>query len=281
MNLAGRRILLTGAGGGIGQALAAAFVDAGAHVLLAGRDVSTLQRAAAALSQDSERTLAVACDLTKAADRTRLCAIASSWQGGVDLLVNNAGVPAFALLQEMEPDELEGALSVNLMAPIDLCRQLLPHLGGKPQAHIVNIGSVLGSIGLAANSVYSAAKFGLRGFSEALRRELAGTSIRVHYFAPRATRTALNSTAVDELNALLGNEVDDPRTVAAQIVRELQKDRAEYVIGWPEKFFARVNGLVPRIVDRVLFRQLSTIHRHAQRARSANVDPDTRHRRFG
>ncbi|MDY6949446.1 MAG: SDR family NAD(P)-dependent oxidoreductase [Pseudomonadota bacterium] len=143
------------------------------------------------------------------------------------------------------------------------------------QAHIVNIGSVLGTIGFAGNSVYCATKFGLRGFSEALRRELADTGIKVHYFAPRATRTAFNSDLVDDMNDALGNASDEPADVARSIVRALQADRLEYVIGWPEKFFARLNALLPRLVDMALRPKLPTIRKFAMRSVApARTTPD-------
>ena len=264
MNLAGKRVLITGAGGGIGSALVARIYNEGASVLLTGRDDIQLRRIIATLGLNEERASYLVADLARAADRTRLCAKATSWGNGIDVLINNAGVADFGLLGDRATVDIDHAVAVNLLAPMDLCRALLPYLRQKPAAHIVNIGSVLGSIGVAGSSIYCATKFGLRGFSEALRRETADTDVRVHYFAPRATRTALNSHAVDELNAALGNAMDDADAVAAQIVALLQASRAEGVLGWPEKFFARINALWPGVVDRALRKQLPAIQRFAQ-----------------
>lgn len=270
MNLQDKRVLITGAGGGIGRGLVTALLDAGAQVLLSGRHHGTLQNV---VQHHSERARAAvfSADLSKASDRASLCDHAARWRGGIDVLVNNAAINDFSMLMSQSAETLDAAIATNLVAPIDLCRRLLPCLERSEAAHIVNVGSVFGSIGFAGNSVYCATKFGLRGFSEALRRELAHTNIRVHYFAPRATRTAFNSDLVNDLNAALGNASDDPAQVAAHIVSALQADKLECVIGWPEKFFARLNGLLPRLVDRALAQKLATIRDFANRSTSART----------
>jgi short-subunit dehydrogenase len=265
MNLQNTRVLITGAGGGIGRALVATLLDEGAHVLLSGRDHEALSKVVQGHAE-RERAAVFTADLTQASDRARLCDFASRWRGGIDMLINNAAVNDFALLTSQSAESLDLAIATNLVAPIDLCRRLAPCLERSEAAHIVNIGSVFGSIGFAGNSVYCATKFGLRGFSEALRRELANTGIRVHYFAPRATRTAFNSDLVNDMNAALGNASDDPAEVAGSIVRALRADRLECVIGWPEKFFARFNALLPRLVDAALLQKLATIREFANRS---------------
>lgn len=273
MNLQDTRVLVTGASGGIGRALVGALLDEGAQVLLSGRDHEALSTVVQHHAERG-RTAVFAADLTDESHRARLCEFAARWHGGIDILINNAAISDFALLSSQPAESLDAAIATNLVAPIDLCRRLASCLARSEQAHIVNIGSVFGTIGFAGNSVYCATKFGLRGFSEALRRELADTSIKVHYFAPRATRTAFNSDLVDDLNDALGNATDDPTQVAQNIVRALQADRLEYVIGWPEKFFARLNALLPRLVDMALRPKLRTIRDFAARsaapARSAS-----------
>lgn len=268
MNLQDTRVLVTGAGGGIGRALVAALLDEGAEVLLSGRDHEALSK----IVQDPAargRTAVFAADLIRSSERARLCDFASRWRGGINILVNNAAINDFSLLASQPSDSLDAAIATNLIAPIDLCRRLASCLENESEAHIVNIGSVFGSIGFAGNSVYCATKFGLRGFSEALRRELADTHVRVHYFAPRATRTAFNSDLVSDMNDALGNASDDPIDVARSIVRALRADQVECVIGWPEKLFARLNALLPRVVDAALRQKLPTIRDFANRSTAA------------
>lgn len=264
MKLATARVLLTGAAGGIGGTIAAELLARGAEVLLVDMNAAALERLLdGPLATFRDRAEVFAGNLTRADDRTRLAEHARHWRGGVNVLVNNAGVSHFRLLDSQPADEIDLALAVNLQAPIHLCRLLLPHLRRQPEAHILNTGSVFGGIGYAAYSVYSATKFGMRGFSEALRRELADTTVKVHYLAPRATRTGINTAAVERLNAELGVAMDPPLAVARAACAMLEADRPEAVVGWPEKFFVRLNALFPRLVDGALRKQLPVIRRHA------------------
>ncbi len=272
MKLSGSRILITGAGGGIGRALVAELLAQGADVLLTGRTAATLQNALDAAGASPERASFVVADITDALERERLCELARQWHGGIDVLINNAGISPFGLLQDASPGAAEQSFLTNVIAPIELCRSLLPHLKQQGAAQIVNIGSALGSIGLAGNTIYCATKFGLRGFSEALRRELGDTNVDVRHFAPRATRTAINSPAAIATNEALGIAMDDPADVARQIVALMQSRRRTAVLGWPEKVFARINALWPSLVDRAVASQLPIVNREARaKARSRSV----------
>jgi short-subunit dehydrogenase len=130
---------------------------------------------------------------------------------------------------------------------------------------------VFGSLGYPGYVAYSASKFAIRGFTEALRRELSSTTVKVHYLAPRATRTPINSSAIERMNAKLGVAMDSPETVARAAVSLLETGRPSAVVGWPEKFFVRLNALFPRVVDRAVSQQLPTIEHYAQRR---NAEPE-------
>ena len=263
MKLAGARVLITGGAGGIGRALARELLEAGASVLLVGRSAAALADAARTIGGDGTRVGTLVADLTSAADRLRLVACASTWNGGIDVLVNNAGVSHFGLYGDAAPESIEQTLAVNLLAPMLLVRSLLPTLAQRPQAAIVNVGSVFGAIGYPGNATYSAAKFGLRGFSEALRRELTGGTVRVLHVAPRTTRTAINSRAVEALNLELGVAADAPETVAAWIRERIELELADGTLGWPERLFVKLNALLPCLVDGALRKQLPAIRRYA------------------
>jgi len=129
----------------------------------------------------------------------------------------------------------------------------------RPQGQIVNIGSIFGSIGYPGSTVYCASKFGIRGFSEALNRELMDTNVKVRYFAPRATKTAINNEQVVAMNNALGTKMDSADYVANEFVAFLQSANLRQYLGWPEKLFVRVNSLIPNIVDKSIFKQLPII----------------------
>jgi short-subunit dehydrogenase len=121
----------------------------------------------------------------------------------------------------------------------------------------------MGYLGYPGHAAYCASKFALRGFTEALRRELADAPVRVLYLAPRATRTAMNGAAVYALNAELGVAMDEPAAVARELLALLRASSRERLLGMPERLFARLNQLLPGLVDRALRRQLPIIRRHA------------------
>lgn len=261
MQLKQARILLTGASGGLGCVLARRLAEAGAALLLTGRDAGGL--AAIDLPASCEYQLLQA-DLTQ--DAGIADAVQAARAFGVNALINNAGVASFGLLEQQEWATVERILATNLNAPIRLTQALLPWLTQQSEAAVVNVGSAFGSIPFAGFAAYSAAKAGLRGFSQALRRELADTSVRVIHVAPRAIDTPINPPAVRALNQALGSATDSPEKVAAHIVEMLAGDIAESHIGFPERLFARLNGFAPGLVDQGLRGKLATIKKHAGQA---------------
>ena len=263
MNLTDARIVLTGAAGGIGSVTAAWLAQAGATLVLTDLKQEPLERLATSL-EPSAVLETVTADVTSEEGRASLAAAARAHDANV--LVNAAGINPFGLFAEQTEREIALAFSINTLAPLLLCHALLPVLLERPSAHIVNVGSTFGSIGFPGFAAYSASKFAVRGFSEALRRELADTPVRVHYVAPRATRTALATDRVRALNAELGVGMDTPQTVAAAIVRTLRDERREMLLGAPERLFAKLNALAPSLVDRSLRRQLAIVRRHASTA---------------
>jgi short-subunit dehydrogenase len=259
MNLASARALVTGASGGIGAAIVREIVARGGSALLTGRDERVLQALAREVDPGGESIDVHCADIVVPGERHRLEARARSWLGGVNVLINNAGVAAAGMFAEAGAEDVERAFDVNVIAAMHLSRALLPHLLRQPGAHIVNVGSVLGAIGYPGQAIYCATKFAVRGFTEALRRELSDTSVRVHYIAPRATRTRFNPATVDALNARLKVSVDTPERVAAQVCRMLEREQATASLGWPEKLFIRINDVAPWLVDRSLAGQLPVI----------------------
>jgi short-subunit dehydrogenase len=175
LQLSGTRVLITGATGGIGQALARDFAGAGASVVLSGRRAELL----GPLAQELAGT-ALPADLAESEDVTRLAAEA----GAVDVLVANAGLPASGLLTELTQAQIDAMLDVNLRAPIALTHALLPAMVERGRGHVVLMSSLSGKAAAPASSIYSATKFGLRGFALALRQDLRGTGVGVSVVLP-------------------------------------------------------------------------------------------------
>ncbi|CAI8713512.1 3-oxoacyl-(acyl-carrier-protein) reductase FabG [Pseudomonas sp. IT-P74] len=269
MRLSEARVVLTGASGGIGLAIATALCASGAQVLAVARHREPL----VPLLELYPRNLCwVRADLTLLTDRREVLARAQSI-GGINLLINAAGVNHFAMLEQLDDSEINSMLAVNISAPMCLTKLMLPLLKQADSAMVVNVGSTYGSIGYPGYASYCATKFALRGFSEALRRELADTRVSVLYVAPRATRTSMNSPAAQALNDALKTNVDDPQTVAAAVIHAIAGERRDLYLGWPERFFVRLNSLLPHLVDRGLRKQLPLIRRLSQKTDQENLEP--------
>jgi short-subunit dehydrogenase len=236
MKLADARVLLTGASGGIGRRAADALQRRGAAVLGVGR-----------ASAGPEPLPWLQADLSRPEGIAAVAAAAARWQANV--VVMAAGVPAFGALADQSPATMRWVIEINLVAPILLAQALLPHLLAQRKSQLVFVGSAVGRIGLPGFSVYGASKGGLHLFAEALRRELAGSSLRVQTLGPRSTRTAFNGSDVDRFNAATGTATDSPQVVAAALAELIEGEHAERFIGHPERLAVRLNGALGAWMD--------------------------------
>jgi len=157
--------------------------------------------------------------------------------------------------------------NINTLAPMALTHAVLPHMLDKRFGRIVNVGSIFGSIGFPCFASYSASKYALRGFSEALRRELAGTGVGVTYVAPRFTRTPFNNAVVSRMADALKMNQDDPESVAADVIATIEANGTDRYLGWPEKLFVRINAIFPRLVDGSLMKQVDQMRPFASESR--------------
>jgi short-subunit dehydrogenase len=262
--------VVTGAAGGIGRAIVRQLAPRCDSMILVGRDASSPAAVALSAGATGTRVRAVTADLATREGQQAVQDAAEA-AGGIDLLVNNAGASEFAWLVDQDDAVLERIVRVNVLVPMQLTRRLLPLLLAQPAATVVNVGSIFGYLGYPGHAAYCASKFALRGLSEALRRELADGPVRVLYLAPRATRTDMNSAATCALNAELGVRMDPPESVAAALVALLDKPVPERLLGMPERLFALLNRIMPRMLDHALRRQLPVIRRHARKDRPQPV----------
>lgn len=258
MLLNNKTLLLTGATGGIGEAVARELADKGVRLLLTARSTSGLAQLRDSLPPESVVGV-VSADLTKASQRHKVVEAAAAH--AVDGLVNVSGANQLARFAEQNEAALESLVTLNLLAPMHLTRSLLPMLQKTGDGLVVNLGSTFGAIGHAGYVGYCASKFGLRGFSQALQREVAGDGVHVLYMGPRTTATKMNSQAARWLNGALGNKADTPEWVARQLVKAIERHKTLVHLGWPERFFVLLNQLMPSVVDLAMHRQAGVVDR--------------------
>lgn len=267
MELKNKTVVLTGASGGIGKAIARELDKEGASLLLVGRDPQKLYALNAELNN---RHTIICADLTTTEGRKSLFSVYQKTKLDIDVLINNAGVSQLDMLEAQK--NIEKMIAINLTVPIQICQLFLPMLKRRTESMIVNVGSTFGSIGYPGFSVYCGSKFGLRGFTQALARELDDSSVDVVYIAPRATNTDINDDRVVAMNKELGNAMDDVAVVAKKIVDAVRKNRSsEIYLGWPEKLFIKINAILPSLVSKSLQKNFPVIARYCQNKVSLDV----------
>jgi len=259
-------VVLTGACGGIGQLLARQLAAAGASLFLCGGDeaaLKALQVELRAKARAGQTIDARALNLTSDTELDEWLTSIEQSPRAVNVLVNNAGICKFEMFDKLSDRDIELMMTLNSIVPMKLTRRLLPQLKQQPAARVVNIASTFGAIGFPGYSVYSASKYAIRGFSQALERELSDTRVRIGCILPRATRTAINSDRVVEMNRRLNVAMDPPEQVAAAVLKFICSDRAELALGWPEKLLVRLNSVFPSLVGNAISKKLPLIKQYA------------------
>ena len=265
MNLASKRILLTGATGGIGQYIAMLLAEKGASLALVGRDISKLDALKTCIENVGGKAVYIQADFDVAGTAQRVADEARQKLGDIDILINNAGVLDFILFQDQSEARIAQMINTNVTAPIQLARAVIPTFLAKNQGHFLFIGSIFGSLGFPHFSTYCASKFAVHGFSQALRRELVDTNIGVTYVAPRGIKTPMNDAKTVAMWEKSGNQMDAPEEVAQIVVNALEKEKQEVFIGQPQSFFAWLNGVLPKAVNMGLKKQTALAAPFAKR----------------
>lgn len=255
-------VLVLGAAGGIGQAVCQILKPEVNQLFLNGRSAGRLSAHAGQLGLESEQLCA---DMGTEQGRSAIAEFVA--RNSVDVVINLIGKSQFVSFTEQTPEAVSEIINTNLTAPVLLTQSLLKIFSQRGSGQIIHVGSALGAIGLPGYASYSASKFGLRGFCEALGRELGESAVQVRYFAPRATATSINSDSVVALNRELGNRTDSPEYVAQALMAFIDSRRAEQQLGWPERLFVRVNGAAPQIVSSSIKKQLPIYRKYLEETR--------------
>jgi short-subunit dehydrogenase len=232
-------VLVTGATGGIGQAISRAFSERGANLILTGRRGDVLERLAGELG-----ARAIPCDL---ADRDQLGRLAAE-SSPVDVLIANAALPASGVLTELTQEQIDRMLEVNLAAPIVLARSLAPGMIERRRGHMVFISSLAGKAASPASSIYSATKFGLRGFALGLREDLRPHGVGVSVVLPGFISDAGLFADAGDIKLPPGIRTRTPEQVAAAVTHVIERNRAEaQVAPLSLRLGAAFAGLAPQL----------------------------------
>jgi len=260
--ITGLRGIVTGASGGIGEAIARQLVQAGARILMVARRGDRLEKIAAELNAKSvDAAFAIgqadflAGDVTDPAVHGAAVARCQARFGGLDLLVNNAGVGSLARFEQSSPERMRQVMEVNFFAAVELTRAALPALHAGRQPIVVNVGSILSHRAIPHAGEYCASKFALRGFSESLRAELAPRGIDVLLVTPGSTETEFFDHALEKGKYPWRQPRGvSPDYVARRTIEAIRRGRHEVVIGTSGHFLVWANRLFPRVVDWVMGR---------------------------
>lgn len=258
MSFSGQAVWITGASSGIGAAMARALAAQGARLILSGRNEAALAEVAA----DCGEALILPFEVTDQAAVAAVADAAWAWSGGIDMLVNNAGISQRSLAVDTDYAVYDRIIAVDLLAPIALTQAVLPRMAARGSGRFVMISSVAGKVGVPLRTAYSAAKFGLAGYSDALRAEVAHLGLKVHTIYPGSIRTNVSRNALNADGKRRGSSDKaiengiDPDVAVAQMLTGIANDEREIIVAergelamgearrTPEALFDQVAGLM-------------------------------------
>jgi short-subunit dehydrogenase len=258
-------IIITGASSGIGEASARLFAMAGYRMVLAARRRERLDRLAEEIESSGGQALPLQVDVGRLEDIEAMVQATMNDFGQIDILFNNAGFGRLDWLDRQNPEQdIESQVRVNLLGVIHASRQVLPYMIAHRSGHIINMASVAGYIATPTYAVYAATKFALRGFSEALRREVRIWNIQVSAVYPGGVetefkqragirrKTGLTTPAILRLSA---------EQVAEKVFSLVERPRRAAILPWPMKFAVWGNQLFPGVFDWIIERRYTRLER--------------------
>lgn len=257
-SIRGSRVVVTGASGGIGLAIAEELARRGAKLVLNARREEVLREIAARLKQSGAEVETITGDITDPAVRARLLARAGERFGGLDILVNNAGVGTFGRFADSDAERLRRVMEVDFFATVELTRAAIPQLRAGVKPIVVNIASILGHRGIPYGTEYCSAKFAMRGFSEALRPELHKLGIDVLVVSPGTTKTGFFDNVIKMDVELPWRKKTrggvTPEHVAKATACAIERNKKEIIPSTSGTLMVLANRWAPGIVDRVMQR---------------------------
>lgn len=259
--IAGSRMLITGASQGIGRALAVLTAQRGGKVLAVARSAELLTELAKEVRGKGGVIESVQADITSAADRQKMAEAAQRHFGGLDILVNNAGIGATGHFADADPTRLRKIMEVNFFALTETTRVFLPMLTQGNRPAVVNISSIAGKRGIPARSEYSASKFAVQGFSEALRAEVAKDGIDVLVVCPGLTQTNFSQNMIEQKAIMQFDHLRGMTSeqVAAAIIRTMERGKNEVCLSFKGKLLVLVCRFFPRLADFIVKKKVRSL----------------------
>lgn len=254
MNLDNKVVAITGASSGIGKALTLDALQRGAKVAVCARSMAKLQ----GIYGDRENLLLVAADVSKKEDCERFIAAATERFGGVDVLINNAGNSMRALFADADVKVLEELMAVNFWGTVYTTKAALPSIIQR-KGTIVGVSSIAGYRGLPGRTGYSASKFAMQGFLEALRTELLYEKVNVMWVAPGFTASNIRNTALaadgnpQKETPLNESKLMTAEECASRILNGIEKGKRTIVMTTQGKLTVLLNKLMPKMLDKIVF----------------------------
>jgi len=270
-NLAGKRIIITGASSGIGRGIAEIAAARGVKLVINGRSKDRLEETAAEVRKAGAQVVLHVGDITDPAERERLVSLAEQSYGGLDVLINNAGIGATGHFQDAKADRLRTIMEVNFFAPCELTRLAIPLLKHGDDPAIVFVNSVAGRRAIPSRSEYSASKFALMGFSEALRAEMSKDNVEVHVVNPGLTESSFEANMLENKarHSLHAQRSMTAREAGELILGAVEARRDEATFTLKAKMLIWANRFAPRFVNYKMSKFVRNLYKNDGAAKSA------------
>jgi short-subunit dehydrogenase len=254
-------VWITGASSGIGEALALAFAEAGAKLVLSARRIDELNRVKTSLNLKEEDVLILPLDLENTSDADDLCRQVIAKFGRIDLLINNGGISQRSVTKETPLSIDRRIMEINFFGTVALTKSVLPHMLKQKRGHIIVMSSIAGKFGFYFRSAYSASKHALHGFFESLRMEIANDHVNVLIVCPGKIKTNISLNAISH-DGGKHNKMDESteqglsaEECAKQILNAIKKNKEEVFIGGKELRAVWMKRLFPKLFSKMIKKQ--------------------------
>ncbi len=255
-------VIITGASSGIGEACAIEFANKGANIVIAARNMDKLDAVAVKIKKIGVDVLAVKCDVSIQADCENMVKETIAKFGRIDTLINNAGISMRAVFNDMEVDVLEKVMNINFYGTVYCTKYALPHIL-KNKGSVVGVSSIAGYVGLPARTGYSASKFAMQGFLEALRTENLKNNLHVMVACPGFTASNIRNTALSSDGSVQGESPRDEQKmmtsaeVAQYIVNGVEKRKRTLILTTQGKLVVFLSKWFPSFVEKQVFNHMA------------------------